>query len=274
MRIRFSIGEMSKLHNVPVKTLRYYDEIGLFTPAEVDGLNGYRYYAIEQFEQLNTINYLKFLGFPLKDIQVHLRQRDAVHFLNVLRKQQEITDNTIRKLEIVNKRFTNRINEIESSLIIDALGQPQVKRMLKRRIIQIRERIHSEPEWELALRRLANIVGGNPSLFIGNVGLTIAKENLMKNIFSEYDSVFILWEEAIESSEWVTHLDDGDYACIYFRGSHNDSIPYYEELLHFIGKHGYEIAGGSIERTIINQYVTLDRNLHLTEIQLPVRMLS
>lgn len=274
MRIRFSIGEMSKLHTVPVKTLRFYDEIGLFKPAEVDELNGYRYYSIEQFEQLNTINYLKFMGFSLKDIQAHLEQRDVVHFLNILKKQQEITDSAIRKLENVNKQFSNRINEIESSLIVDSLGQPQLKRMLKRRIIQIREGIHSEPEWELALRRLANLIGGNPSLFIGNVGLTIAKENLMKNIFSEYDSVFILWEEPIASSELVTHLSAGDYACINYRGSHSESIKYYEDLLRFINIHGYVIAGGSIERTIINQYVTLDHNLHLTEIQIPVIMPS
>jgi len=56
MKNRFSIGEMSILHNVPVKTLRYYDEIGLFKPIEVDSNNRYRYYSTEQFEQLNTIN--------------------------------------------------------------------------------------------------------------------------------------------------------------------------------------------------------------------------
>jgi len=31
-----SIGEFSRLAQVPVKTLRYYDEIGLFVPADVD----------------------------------------------------------------------------------------------------------------------------------------------------------------------------------------------------------------------------------------------
>ncbi|MBP2664195.1 MAG: MerR: Hg(II)-responsive transcriptional regulator [Firmicutes bacterium] len=67
MKNRFSIGEMSKLHNVPVKTLRYYDDIGLFKPTKVDESSKYRYYSIEQFEQLNTITYLKFSGLPLKE---------------------------------------------------------------------------------------------------------------------------------------------------------------------------------------------------------------
>ena len=55
MQNRFSIGEMSKLMNIPVKTLRYYDEIGLFKPHEVNRHTGYRYYSTEQFEQLDTI---------------------------------------------------------------------------------------------------------------------------------------------------------------------------------------------------------------------------
>lgn len=55
MKNRFSIGQMAQLHNIPVKTLRYYDEIGLFTPAEVDPISGYRYYSIEQFEKLDIV---------------------------------------------------------------------------------------------------------------------------------------------------------------------------------------------------------------------------
>lgn len=36
------IGDFSKLSRVPVKTLRYYDEMGLLEPVEVDPFTGYR----------------------------------------------------------------------------------------------------------------------------------------------------------------------------------------------------------------------------------------
>jgi DNA-binding transcriptional MerR regulator len=39
------IGEFSKLAQVPVPTLRYYDQVGLLQPVEVDRLTGYRYYS-------------------------------------------------------------------------------------------------------------------------------------------------------------------------------------------------------------------------------------
>ena len=48
--IMLSIGEFSKICKVSTKTLRYYAEIGLILPSEIDPKNGYRYYAIEQLE--------------------------------------------------------------------------------------------------------------------------------------------------------------------------------------------------------------------------------
>ncbi len=80
MKNRFSIGEMAKLHNTTIKTLRYYDEIGLLKPIDTDPNNGYRYYSTEQFEQLNTIQYLKEIGFTLKEIKRHLDHRILMVF--------------------------------------------------------------------------------------------------------------------------------------------------------------------------------------------------
>ncbi len=44
----FKIGDFSKLSQVTVKTLRYYDELGLLKPVEVDRFTGYRYYSADQ----------------------------------------------------------------------------------------------------------------------------------------------------------------------------------------------------------------------------------
>ena len=62
------IGEFSRLSQIPVSTLRYYDEIGLLKPVEVDGFTGYRYYSAEQLPKLNRITVLKELGLSLTEI--------------------------------------------------------------------------------------------------------------------------------------------------------------------------------------------------------------
>jgi effector-binding domain-containing protein len=270
MKNRFSIGEMSKLNNVPVKTLRYYDDIGLFKPIEVDENSKYRYYSIEQFEQLNTINYLKFLGLPLKEIKNHLEIRDIRSFLDLLKKRKSITETTINKLESVKAQFAKRIEEINSFSDPEII-QPCLKKLPRRAVLSLHEQMYSEYEWEITLSKLVQGTNSKPALFIGKVGLTIALNNLNNRKLDEYNSVFIVWDDFLEEPSQLKYLRDGYYACICYRGNHSNSAEYYGKLFQFINENGYAIDGDSIERTIINQYITSDQNKHLTEIQIPVK---
>ncbi|MEN2768895.1 MerR family transcriptional regulator [Ornithinibacillus xuwenensis] len=67
-----SIGEFSKICRVSTKTLRYYDEIGLITPDEINAENGYRYYSINQLKRMLFINRLKSYHFSLDEIKAIL----------------------------------------------------------------------------------------------------------------------------------------------------------------------------------------------------------
>jgi DNA-binding transcriptional MerR regulator len=69
----FKIGEFSRLCQVPVSALRYYAEIGLLAPAQVDGQTGYRYYAAAQLPQIYRILALRDLGLPLDQVGLLLR---------------------------------------------------------------------------------------------------------------------------------------------------------------------------------------------------------
>ncbi len=62
------IGDFSKLSRISIKTLRYYDEMGLLKPVEVDPFTGYRLYEYSQLSTLNRILALKELGFSLEEI--------------------------------------------------------------------------------------------------------------------------------------------------------------------------------------------------------------
>lgn len=62
------IGDFSRLSRVSVKTLRYYDELGLIKPVRVDEFTGYRYYEHEQLVRLNRLRALQDLGFSLEQI--------------------------------------------------------------------------------------------------------------------------------------------------------------------------------------------------------------
>ncbi len=65
----FRIGEFSKIAQVTGSQLRYYDEIGLLKPAEIDEWTGYRYYSAQQLPRLNRILALKDLGLSLDQVK-------------------------------------------------------------------------------------------------------------------------------------------------------------------------------------------------------------
>jgi len=64
----FKISDFSRLGRLSVKALRYYDELGLLKPAQIDRFTGYRYYSIDQLPRLNRILALKDLGLSLEQI--------------------------------------------------------------------------------------------------------------------------------------------------------------------------------------------------------------
>lgn len=275
MQNRFSIGEMSRLMSVPIKTLRYYDEIGLFKPIEVNRQTGYRYYSTEQFEQLDIIKYLRLLGVPLTEITTHFKHRRVEHFLQLLKKQQEAIDEKIRELELTRRKFGSRISELEAALNGAEAGVPIIKRFPARRILRLQESVQRGPSLEMSVRKLEKLIGAAHSpIFIGKVGLTVSEDNLLRGNFQEYNSVFILVEDAIDDSALSALsvvLPAGKYACLLFAGGHNDSPAPFRILLEYLARQGFQIGGEALERAIVDEFISQDASRFLTEIQIPIK---
>jgi DNA-binding transcriptional MerR regulator len=96
------IGDFSKISRVSVKTLRYYDEMGLLKPVEVDRITGYRYYEFHQLPRLHRILALKDLGFSLEEIgrlledEVSAEQMRGMLKLRQAEIRQRVDDETVR----------------------------------------------------------------------------------------------------------------------------------------------------------------------------------
>ena len=61
-----SIGALSKQTGVHIKSLRYYDSLGILRPAYVDPSSGYRYYSLQQIPVVDAIQLCIDLDIPLK----------------------------------------------------------------------------------------------------------------------------------------------------------------------------------------------------------------
>jgi len=62
------IRDFARLAEVSMTTLRYYDEIGLLKPIQVDPETGYRFYTMDQLPYLHRILAFKELGLGLTQI--------------------------------------------------------------------------------------------------------------------------------------------------------------------------------------------------------------
>ena len=98
--MKMHIKEFAKLCGVSVRTLHYYDEIGLLKPAFVDEQNGYRFYDEKSLERIQEILFYRELDFPLKSISEILSSPDYD-------KQKALKEQ--RKLLILKKQRLERI---------------------------------------------------------------------------------------------------------------------------------------------------------------------
>ncbi|MGE4484752.1 MAG: MerR family transcriptional regulator [Oscillospiraceae bacterium] len=73
--MKLSVGETAKLFDISVRTLHYYDEIGLLPPSELSD-SGYRFYADGELEKLQQILFYRELGFPLSEIKTAMSRPD------------------------------------------------------------------------------------------------------------------------------------------------------------------------------------------------------
>lgn len=84
----FRIGEFSKLTQVSIRMLRYYDEIGLLKPAKVDWFTGYRMYSAEQIPVLQKIILLRDTKFSTAEIRDIIISDKELNIVDELQKKK------------------------------------------------------------------------------------------------------------------------------------------------------------------------------------------
>lgn len=95
-----SVKKVSELTGISIRTLRYYDEIGLLKPSEISD-SGYRYYDEKAIERLQQILLFRELEFPLKAIKEIIdspnfnREEALEHQIELLTLKKEHLENVI-----------------------------------------------------------------------------------------------------------------------------------------------------------------------------------
>ena len=266
------IGDFSKLSRVPVKTLRYYDEVGLLRPVHVDDFTGYRYYAHEQVMRLNRILALKDLGFSLEQIAGLLDEglsSEKMRGMLILR-QSEIKQRVQEEAERL-QRVETRLRQIE-----------QEKEMSKYDVV-----IKSAEATKVASVRSVIPQPSDQGKLWEELGgyLALQKVRPTGPCFSLY------YDEEFKEHDWDIEVCEplegevaatkrvkvyslpavSNTACVVHHGPFTAIGQAYEALMKWIGENGYHIVGPARE-VYLREAKNGDQNdpSTVTEIQLPV----
>lgn len=118
MSVKYSIGEFSKKTGLTIRTLHYYDEIGVLKPSFVTE-KGRRFYSEQDLIILQKIVTLKFLGYSLEQIKEFLRE-DKWDIKESLTIQKQIMLEQKRQIEDVIKALDHALNVVEHHGNVDA----------------------------------------------------------------------------------------------------------------------------------------------------------
>lgn len=110
MKQYWKVGELAKLSGLTVRTLRYYDQIGLFTPSDYSE-SGHRLYNKSDLSKLQQILSLKYIGLSLEDIQIYLSDSDSYNASEVLSIQ-------ITRLKENIQVQQNLLNELTNAFVL------------------------------------------------------------------------------------------------------------------------------------------------------------
>jgi DNA-binding transcriptional MerR regulator len=108
------IGEFAKLAGTNLRTLRYYEELGLLEP-DNRSAGGFRYYRRDQLDRMAAIKRLRDLGLSLRDVAAAIRRDGERSAPEVMARLQAMVEKQIDLVEHRIERLQKDLAELQSS---------------------------------------------------------------------------------------------------------------------------------------------------------------
>lgn len=272
----FKIGDFSKLSQVSVKTLRYYDDIGLLTPARVDRFTDYRYYTADQLPRLNRILALKDLGLSLEQIGQLLNggltpgEMRGMLKLKQAELREQVADEQARLA-----RVETRLRQIELEGMM-MTQEVALRRVEAQTVVTLRDTM---PTYSDVARLFGEVFGA-----LGAAGLRPVGPPMVMYHDQEYRDHDVDMEVAVPVSGPGLKLGlltggrvqvhelpaVATMACLVHQGPYNTIGEAYAALMRWQEANGYRAVGLCREVYLQGPGQAVDPSGYITEIQLPV----
>lgn len=264
----FTVGEFSRICLVSVKTLHYYDKIGLLKPVKVDKFTGYRYYSREQMERMLLIQRLKRYGFSLDQIRDLLEcDSEATVFAKML-EQKEHLKMQVRQTERLIKEMSDHLQSFER--IGDIMGY---QKGYKIELTQTPQRAVLACRQEMGVDEFGKYYS---TLYERVPEERVTPNGVVGAVY--YDEEFDSESSDIELIVGIREKDKADRimestlcAMTVHRGGYSSLSDAYGALVTWIDENGYESSGAPYDIYVKTGFDSLAMEEWETEVYFPVR---
>jgi len=270
-----SIGEFSKICGVSTKTLRYYDEIGLINPDEINAESGYRYYSIDQLKRMLYINRLKSYHFSLEEIKAMLEleedQSEEMLFSALKHKRNEMQEK-LKAFEYLVKQLSHDIANLEKGMpIMSYLDDIEVQLVETKPInILFKRQIMSSDDYSSGYGNYFNKLYEK----IATEQLTLLGKPMTIYHSPEFNPTGNDTEFAIpiaESVKGTRDLPGSLCAKSVLKGAYPELTSVYANLMKWIEDEGYELILPPYEIYITDPVQANSPEEYMTEVYFPVK---
>ena len=271
METYFSVGEISKLTNVPIQTLRYYDKMGLLKPAYTNKQNNYRYYSLNQFIKIDLLKQCKLIGLSLKEIEELLKNEiSADSMLKIIDQQRKVLDEKIKELEVV-KSYINFLDdrlretkEVEENKIF-------VKYNDKRIVKKYECILNDEKDIELNLRKILLKSEKDNWMLHSQLVFQSSLDKLRKEDKVIYTAIMLYKHENINKSTENIILPKGNYLTMYYDDGYKNNLRYYKMMLDYIDKNEIETVGDFNEFSILSRVNNKEDEKSIVQLEIQIK---
>ena len=272
------IGQMAKMNNISVQTLRYYERIGLISPHYIDPETGYRYYTIEQSSTLDIIKYLQSSGLRLNEIKDILTANrvEAEHLISLLQKRRKDVEQQMFECNMKLDIIDNLTDSLENYLQLPEMGTIVLEHFQRRTAFIYKGDVNYYDNplvYEEGLMGLKEAMASfNLPYFYSSNPAAITRRRCLKP-GQLYCNELIAYIDKLYTNNNVptTEIPGGTYMCIYCDDV-KDETTYVYRLLDYIQNHNMEIIGDCIEESISDIIaIRSNRNRLIMRIKIPVR---
>lgn len=150
----YTRGQFALIGKTTIKALRIYDEMGLLIPERIDAGNQYKYYSVQQIDEIVFINELKSFGFSLEEIKCIKQKNEPAYLKEKLEKRLHQLENEVKEAGRSREEIMRKIQRINSEASsVDSESEYLIE------LVQLDEMIVAGFRDKISLQDVGSLIG-------------------------------------------------------------------------------------------------------------------